>query len=86
MFSDLKNNLGTAGAILVLFGLFILGTALSFVAFSLGYWLITLILGTFFGFILPFSWWYSLGAWLIVLIVGIFIAPTGIAKTKIHGN
>lgn len=47
--------------------------AISFLAFTFGYWLITLILAGFFNFILPFSWWYSFGAWLIGLIIGVFI-------------
>ena len=47
----------------------------SFLFFTLGYWLITLILANFFAFILPFSWSYSFGAWLIWLIVIIFFFP-----------
>lgn len=84
MFKDLRQNFGIGGAILVIFGLFILCAFLSLALFTLGYWLITLILFTFFGFILPFSLWYSLGAWLISLIIGLFVAPARIVKTKIH--
>ena len=59
--------------VLLIIALIIVMAIVSFLAFTFGYWLITLILAGFFNFILPFSWWYSLGAWLICLIIGIFI-------------
>lgn len=65
----------TAVTVLVAIGLILLALVLSFLIFTLGYWLITLVLVSFFGFILPFSWWYSLGAWLIVIIAGAFMLP-----------
>lgn len=62
-------------AFFLILGFVILALAISFVGFTFGYWLITLILAGFFNFVLPFSWWYSLGAWLIALILGVFILP-----------
>ena len=50
---------------------------LSFLGFTFGYFLITLLLEGFFNFILPFSLWYALGAWLIFIICQLFIT-TGI--------
>lgn len=68
------------GMFFAILGLLLIILAISFLFFTFGYWLITLILAGFFGFILPFSWWYSLGAWLIALIAGAFILPTKTIK------
>lgn len=62
MFKNFFYNHGIFATVLVGIGLLILAAALSFVLFTFGYWVICLILEGFFGFILPFSWWYSLGA------------------------
>lgn len=59
----------------VIIGIFILTIILSLAWFTLGYWLITLILAEFFNYILPFSYHYALGGWLIALIIGVFITP-----------
>ena len=79
MINKIKNNLfgitSTLGFVLTIIGLIFLGLVLSYALFTLGYWLISLILLGFFNFILPFSFWYSFGAWLILLIIGFFIAP-----------
>ena len=82
MWSRWRGTYGTIAAILMIIGFFILALAVSFVLFTFGYWLITLILATFFNFILPFSWWYSLGAWLITLIAGALILPSKVINTK----
>ena len=63
-------------AFFFILGFIVLALAVSFVGFTFGYWLITLILAGFFNFVLPFSWWYSLGAWLITLILGAFVLPS----------
>lgn len=62
-------------SVLLVILIILIALGVSFLTFSLGYWLITLILAWFFNVILPFTWWYSLGAWLIVLIVTAFIFP-----------
>ena len=51
----------------------ILIVILSFLLFSFGSWIITLIALHFFNFIIPFKWSYALGAWLILSIIKIFI-------------
>lgn len=77
MWSKWRGTYGTIAAIFMILGFIILFLAINFALFTFGYWIITLILATFFNFILPFSWWYSLGVWLIVLVAGAFIIPTG---------
>ena len=69
----IKRNYSLPVTILIIILVAALVIGASFLVFTFGYWLITLILAGFFNFILPFSWWYSFGAWLIGLIVGIFI-------------
>lgn len=76
MFKDFFYDHGIFATILVGIGLLILIFAADFAIFTLAYWLVTIILGAFFNFVLPFSWWYSLGAWLITL-VAIFLALPG---------
>ncbi len=69
MWSRLKRfNVGTI--ILIVLA----AIAARFLIFTLGYWVITLILAAFFNFILPFSWGYAFGAWLIWLIVIAFLS------------
>lgn len=65
-------------------GIVILAVALSLAWFTFGYWLITLILPTFFGVTIPFSWSYALGGWLIAIIIGSFVTP--LLKVNIHNN
>lgn len=66
MVKNIYHSMAGACGIFLTILLFILAVAailgISYLFFTLGYWLITLILGAFFSFILPFSWWYSLGA------------------------
>lgn len=76
MFKKIKEwNFGLIPTIFAVIGIILLAAALSFVGFALGYWLITLILATFFEFTLPFTWGYAFGGWLICIILYIFIAP-----------
>lgn len=82
MWSKWAGAYGAVAAVFMIIGFFILALAISFVLFTFGYWLITLILATFFNFILPFSWWYSLGAWLISLIAGALILPSKAIGSK----
>lgn len=79
MWSRLKRfNIGTI--ILIVLA----AIAAHFLIFTLGYWVITLILAAFFNFILPFSWGYAFGAWLIWLIVIAFLS-SGLKITVNNG-
>jgi hypothetical protein len=71
----LNSGLNVIAKFFVIVGLAILAAAFSLAWFSLGYWLITLILPYFFNITLPFSWTYAIGGWLIAIITGSFIAP-----------
>lgn len=63
--------------IIVAIGLIILVFSASLALFTLGYWLITLILAKFFAYSLPFTFTYALGGWLIALILYCMILPSG---------
>lgn len=86
MFSKLWDKTGLVGAIFLTILIIALLLGISFLFFSLGYWLITLILLNFFGFVLPFTWTYSCGAWLILIIFSAFMAPgfkaIGVSKNE----
>ena len=66
-------SLSTASFVLSIIGIILLYLICSFLFFTFGYWLITLILPVFFAVTLPFTWWYALGAWLIGLVFSLFI-------------
>lgn len=68
-----NRGLGILATIVVAIGLIILCLGLSFLIFNLFYWLGTLILATFFGVVIPFSWWYGLGAWLLYLMISFLV-------------
>lgn len=80
MWNKIKNH-NLLELIGIFLGLFLLFLTVSFLLFTFGYWLITLILFNFFSFILPFSLQYAFGAWLIFLIISFFCIP-GIFATK----
>lgn len=79
-------KLSTLQLIFAIIGIIILGLAFSLILFTFGYWIITLILATFFGFLLPFSFWYSLGAWLIALVLSAFILPSNLIHIRYIDN
>lgn len=81
MYSKWKEAFGTGFAILFIITALALLLAADFALFTFLYWIITLILSTFFAFMLPFSWWYSFGAWLILVIISLYRGiGKGIAK------
>lgn len=81
MYKLWKEAFGTGFAILFVITALALILAADFAFFTFLYWIITLILSTFFTFTLPFSWWYSFGAWLILLIISLYRGiDKGIAK------
>lgn len=53
---------------------------LSFLLFTFGYWLITLIAAQVFNFIIPFEWTYALGAYAILIIIKLFMLPSSQSK------
>lgn len=60
---------------LIIFGFIVLVVILSLAWFVFGYWLITLVLFSFFDFYLPFSFTYALGGWIIWLIISTIFFP-----------
>jgi len=72
-----KDNITNAVVIIIACILLI---GLSFLSFTFGYWLITLIAAQVFNFIIPFEWTYSLGAYAILITVKLFMLSSGQSK------
>ena len=70
-----SKNFSTLTKPLIIFGFIVFAVILSLAWFVFGYWLITLVLFSFFDFYLPFSFTYALGGWIIWLIISTIFFP-----------